>query len=183
MKHKPGDLFNKFHSKKKLASVGKGVGKVTKPIGIQGTAHLSQRDAYAKFLNMPKPMNSGAGWGGEPPVGTKYKKHKKGKKKVKKGGLRPASAVVKSEQNASHQFFKKKKSVAKKGGSSSATKTATSTKTSTVANPKGNITVTGGAGKGDTHVTIKKKKSEFSPVALPKHKCKKHKKMMCKHCK
>jgi hypothetical protein len=35
-----------------------------------------------------------------------------------------------------------------------ATKTATSTKTSTVANPHGNVTVTGGAGDGDTTVHI-----------------------------
>jgi len=34
--------------------------------GIQGTAHLSQRDAYAKFLNMSKTKNAksyGVGWG------------------------------------------------------------------------------------------------------------------------
>ena len=35
----------------------------------------------------------------------KLKKGKKGSKK--KGGLRPADVVVKSEQNASHQFYKK----------------------------------------------------------------------------
>lgn len=54
---------------------------------------------------------------------------------------------------------KKKKSVApatKKPSSktSTATKTATSTKTSTDAYTQGNITVTGGAGKGATNVKI-----------------------------
>jgi len=58
----------------------------------------------------------------------------------------------------------KSKALGKRGGSPTATKTATSTKTSTVANPhtqtstvanpEGNITVTGGAGSGDTTVTI-----------------------------
>ena len=37
---------------------------------------------------------------------------------------------------------------------STATRTATATKTSTDAYTQGNITVTGGAGAGDTHVTI-----------------------------
>src|SRR5581483_7934045 len=32
---------------------------------------------------------------------------------AKKGGIRPASAVVKSEQNASHQFYKKHKKAPK----------------------------------------------------------------------
>ena len=41
-----------------------------------------------------------------------------------------------------------------KTSSATATKTATSTKTSTDAYTQGNITVTGGAGAGDTHVTI-----------------------------
>lgn len=40
----------------------------------------------------------------------------KGKKKHKKSGLRPASAVIKSEQNSSHQFYKHmKKKTMKKG--------------------------------------------------------------------
>lgn len=55
-----------------------------------------------------------------------------------------------------------KKVVAKKGAdpkkssskTSTATKTATSTKTSTDAYTQGNITVTGGAGKGATKVNI-----------------------------
>lgn len=44
---------------------------VKKSTGVQGSAHQSQRDAYAKFLNMPKTKNaksSGAGWGGEHPM-------------------------------------------------------------------------------------------------------------------
>jgi hypothetical protein len=41
-----------------------------------------------------------------------------------------------------------------KTSSKSATKTATSTKTSTDAYTQGNITVTGGAGKGATNVKI-----------------------------
>lgn len=51
----------------------------------------------------------------------------------------------------------KKASDPKKGSSksSTATKTATSTKTSTDAYTQGNITVTGGAGKGATNVNIK----------------------------
>lgn len=50
----------------------------------------------------------------------------------------------------------KKSGISKKSSSntSSATKTATSTKTSTDAYTQGNITVTGGAGKGATSVTI-----------------------------
>jgi hypothetical protein len=52
----------------------------------------------------------------------------------------------------------KKESGAKKPSSktstSTATKTATATKTSTDAYTQGNITVTGGAGKGATSVTI-----------------------------
>jgi hypothetical protein len=50
----------------------------------------------------------------------------------------------------------KKPTDTKKGSSktSSATKTATSTKTSTDAYTQGNITVTGGAGKGATNVKI-----------------------------
>lgn len=49
-----------------------------------------------------------------------------------------------------------KKTPAAKSSSktSSATKTATSTKTSTDAYTQGNITVTGGAGKGSTEVDI-----------------------------
>jgi len=50
-----------------------------------------------------------------------------------------------------------KKSAPKKSSSSktsTATKTATSTKTSTDAYTQGNITVTGGAGKGATNVKI-----------------------------
>lgn len=51
---------------------------------------------------------------------------------------------------------KSKKSSSPKSSSktSSATKTATSTKTSTDAYTQGNITVTGGAGKGATNVKI-----------------------------
>jgi hypothetical protein len=53
---------------------------------------------------------------------------------------------------------KMKKYVGKGGptstASKTATKTATSTKTSTVANPHGNVTVTGGAGDGATTVHI-----------------------------
>jgi len=41
-----------------------------------------------------------------------------------------------------------------KTSSKTATKTATSTKTSTEAYTQGNVTVTGGAGDGDTTVTI-----------------------------
>ena len=50
----------------------------------------------------------------------------------------------------------KKDTDAKKGSpkTSTATKTATATKTSTDAYTQGNITVTGGAGKGATSVTI-----------------------------
>ena len=52
---------------------------------------------------------------------------------------------------------KKKAMISKKSPSSktsTATKTATATKTSTDAYTQGNITVTGGAGKGATNVTI-----------------------------
>lgn len=51
----------------------------------------------------------------------------------------------------------KKKTTAKPSSAtktSTATKTATATKTSTDAYTQGNITVTGGAGKGATSVTI-----------------------------
>jgi len=44
--------------------------------------------------------------------------------------------------------MKAKKAAAPKTSTETATKTATSTKTSTVANPHGNVTVTGGAGDG-----------------------------------
>ncbi len=52
--------------------------------------------------------------------------------------------------------MKKKSNDSKKTSSktSSASKTATSTKTSTDAYTQGNITVTGGAGKGATNVKI-----------------------------
>ena len=40
-------------------------------------------------------------------------------------------------------------------GTSTATRTATATKTSTEAYTQGTITVTGGAGAGDTHVIIR----------------------------
>jgi hypothetical protein len=58
--------------------------------------------------------------------------------------------------------MKAKKSTSKNDGASkkpssktsTATKTATATKTSTDAYTQGNITVTGGAGKGSTQVTI-----------------------------
>ena len=48
----------------------------------------------------------------------------------------------------------KKKSPSSSTATKTATKTATSTKTSTDAYTQGNITVTGGAGKGPTSVTI-----------------------------
>lgn len=44
--------------------------------GIQGNAHLSQRDAYAKSMYSAKTKNaktSGAGWGGEKTVLSKKK--------------------------------------------------------------------------------------------------------------
>ena len=44
----------------------------------------------------------------------KKKQNFKAKKGKKKGGLRSADAVVKSEQNASHQFYKKRKKSKKK---------------------------------------------------------------------
>jgi len=49
---------------------------------------------------------------------------------------------------------KKKVDSKKSSKTSTATKTATSTKTSTDAYTQGNITVTGGAGKGSTKVNI-----------------------------
>jgi len=66
----------------------------------------------------------------------------------------------------------------KKGDSSktsTASKTATSTKTSTDAYTQGNITVTGGAGKGATEVTIglpggSLKNNSKSPSKASRHK-------------
>ena len=61
------------------------------------------------------------------------------------------SAPKKANKEAAKKGTPSKKSSSK---TSTATKTATSTKTSTDAYTQGNITVTGGAGKGSTKVNI-----------------------------
>jgi len=68
------------------------------------------------------------------------------------------SYKVKIKLKQNYEDVMKKKEATKpssKTATSTATKTATATKTSTDAYTQGNITVTGGAGKGATSVNIK----------------------------
>lgn len=68
---------------------------------------------------------------------------------------------VKAPRKPGDLINKFKAKAAKLGGNPTSSKTSTvanpHTQTSTVANPKNNITVTGGAGKGNTIVHIHKK--------------------------
>jgi len=89
---------------------------------------------------------------------------------AKKKELAPKKA-----KKVSKDADSKKSSPKSSSKSSTATKTATSTKTSTDAYTQGNITVTGGAGKGATSVNI-----EIPGLASKQGKPKKAKKVSSK---
>lgn len=96
----PGEMFNKFKSKKKnwIAGAIKKPGALHKEMGVPMGKKIP-----AKAL--AKASKKGGKEGKRARLAQTLKSfHKKGKKRT----LRPASAVVKSEQNASHQFYKRK---------------------------------------------------------------------------
>ena len=182
---KPGDMFNKFQAKKKkaIAKSGSFGGKSNK-LGQGGRA------AQLVAKGVPGGVIGNLARAAQAAPGMKnfHKKGKKGKKKMKGGKkkktLRSADEVVKSEQNASHKYNKGKKKKAMKK-SDSKTSTATKTATSTKADTKHNVTVTGGAGDGDTTVKIggkKKSSKKHKFTKKMKMRCKQHSKMACKMC-
>lgn len=109
-KTKPGDLYKKFQKKRKvLAAQGKrlipGQGLtagqiVTNRLESDAKNRVFKGVSPATRKTAEKIMSKGDIYGGRNPKKV-YKK--------RKSGLRPASVVVKSEQNASHQFYKKVK--------------------------------------------------------------------------
>lgn len=112
----PGDMFNKFKMKKKnwIAGAIKKPGALHKELGVKKGTKIP-----AKKLASAAKKGGKEGKRARLAQTLKSFKHKKTMKNdhdaddkmktKKKSGLRPASAVVKSEQNASHQFYKKNK--------------------------------------------------------------------------
>lgn len=99
---KPGDFFNAMKNKRiTLVPPSKG----RKPKGAHGRAAVKALGRTKTTGNFAK-IEAKAGKGAAINAFQNALKAHKGKKKR---GLRPASAVVKSEQNASHQFYKKGK--------------------------------------------------------------------------
>lgn len=96
--HVPGSLFNAFQAKKKnwIANAIKKPGALHAQLGVkQGTKIPTKKLAAA--------AKKGGKLGRRARLAETLKglHHKK-----KKGGLRPADVVVRSEQNASHQRYK-----------------------------------------------------------------------------
>lgn len=100
---KPGELFNEHKAmamgkKKRVKTTGKFHGK-SNALGHGGRA------AQLKAQGVPGGVIGNLARKAQAAKGQKNYHSKK----RKKSGLRPASAVVKSEQNASHQMYKKGK--------------------------------------------------------------------------
>lgn len=99
-KSQPGEMFNAFQKKKKnwIAGAIKHPGALHRELGVKAGSKIPAGKLAAA-------AKKGGKEGKRARLAETLKGFHKGKKK--KSGLRPASAVVKSEQNASHQFYKK----------------------------------------------------------------------------
>lgn len=174
---KPGERFNAFQEKKhkRIKTTGKFHGK-------SNTLGQGGRAAQLKAQGVPGGVIGNLARAAHAAPGQKNY-HKKTKKRHKKG-LRPASAVVKSEQNASHQFYKKvKKHKAKKKLQPIGKNQAYGTNKAVGALGKNPAWVKEGQSplsKGTLNMLPGKGTSMFKKKKGMK--CKKHKAMKCKKC-
>ncbi len=189
----PGDMYNDYQAKKKhkaIKLVPPSKGHAPKGAHGRAAVHaLGRTKTTGNFARIEKASGKGAAIAA---YQNALHAHKGKKKHKKKGGLRPASAVVKSEQNASHQFYKKHKGKKKKAvpfiskASPSDIKKYPTPQKLGWGNGQGPLqkgTLNMKPGLGKSFFKKRKKKNDNDADDKKKGmKCKKHKKMRCKIC-